>query len=199
LPRQSVPSPKSIVVPFTSRSTTPQRSVGQHENQSSGPVILGGSPNTPTTDLSTHSIHHITKSDPFDVVETCSSDPNVTDERGSISTITAGPSVQLVERMSAAIRRLESEKMAAKDELDRVSSQRNEARGEIAALMREVECGKVARIRVTELQAEVAAINSRYQTTLEMLGEKSELVDELKADVEDVKSMYRDLIERTVK
>jgi chromosome segregation ATPase len=141
----------------------------------------------------------MTKSDPFDAVETCSSDPNVTDERGSISTITAGPSVQLVERMSAAIRRLESEKMAAKDELDRVSSQRNEARGEIAALMREVERGKVAGNRVTELEAEVAAINSRYQTTLEMLGEKSELVDELKADVEDVKSMYRDLIERTVK
>jgi TATA element modulatory factor len=32
-----------------------------------------------------------------------------------------------------------------------------------------------------------------------MLGEKSELVEELKADVQDVKDMYRELVERTVK
>jgi TATA element modulatory factor len=55
----------------------------------------------------------------------------------SVSTVAAGPSVQLVERMSAAIRRLEGEKMAAREELARISSQRDEARAEIAALMRE--------------------------------------------------------------
>ena len=48
-------------------------------------------------------------------------------------------------------------------------------------------------------EKEVAEINERYQTTLEMLGEKSELVEELRADVEDVKAMYRDLVERTIK
>ena len=32
-----------------------------------------------------------------------------------------------------------------------------------------------------------------------MLGEKSELVEELRADVQDVKAMYRELVERTVR
>jgi hypothetical protein len=31
------------------------------------------------------------------------------------------------------------------------------------------------------------------------LGEKSELVDELKSDIDDIKAMYRELVERTVK
>ncbi|KLU89331.1 M protein repeat protein [Magnaporthiopsis poae ATCC 64411] len=53
--------------------------------------------------------------------------------------------------------------------------------------------------RVAKLEAEVAEVNARYETTLEMLGEKSEMVEELKADVQDVKAMYRDLIERTLK
>ncbi|KAG5926496.1 hypothetical protein E4U42_003270 [Claviceps africana] len=52
--------------------------------------------------------------------------------------------------------------------------------------------------RVPELEREVARLDARYQTTLEMLGEKSELVDELRADVADVKAMYRELVERTV-
>jgi chromosome segregation ATPase len=117
----------------------------------------------------------------------------------SVSTVAAGPSVQLVERMSAGIRRLESEKVAAREELARISNQRDEARAEILALMREVETGKSATERVAQLEAEVAEVSSRYETTLELLGEKSELVEELRADVQDVKAMYRDLIERTVR
>jgi len=101
--------------------------------------------------------------------------------------------------MSAAIRRLESEKVAAREELARISRQRDEARAEIVALMRETESNRAALQRVATLEAEVAEVNARYETTLELLGEKSELVEELKADVEDVKAMYRDLVERTIK
>ena len=117
----------------------------------------------------------------------------------SVSTVAAGPSVQLVERMSAAIRRLESEKVAAREELARISRQRHEARAEIVALMREVENGKSAVQRLGDVEKEVAEVRERYETTLELLGEKSELVEELRADVEDVKAMYRDLVERTIK
>lgn len=116
----------------------------------------------------------------------------------SVSTVAAGPSVQLVERMSAAIRRLGSEKAAAREELARMSRQRDEARAETAALLRDQEAAPSALRRATELEAEVAAMKARYETTLEMLGEKSELVEELRADVEDVKAMYRELVERTV-
>ena len=116
----------------------------------------------------------------------------------SVSTVGAGPSVQLVERMSAAIRRLEAEKVAAREEMTRVCSQRDEARSDIVGLMKEVESAKSAMERVTKLEEELADIHARYQTTLEMLGEKSELVEELRADVQDVKAMYRELVERTV-
>jgi len=117
----------------------------------------------------------------------------------SISTIGAGPSVQLVERMSAAVRRLESEKVSTKEELRRLSGQRDEARAQIINLMQEVEAKRALDIKLKELEDENKQINARYQTTLEMLGEKSELVEELKADVQDVKDMYRELVERTIK
>lgn len=128
-----------------------------------------------------------------------SSPRNVAQDMISVSTVGAGPSVQLVERMSAAIRRLEAEKVAAKEEMARVCSQRDEARSDMVGLMKELETGKSATARVTQLEAEVEDLNARYQTTLEMLGEKSELVEELKSDVQDVKEMYRELVERTVK
>jgi TATA element modulatory factor len=139
------------------------------------------------------------KDDAFEGLDRVSSPQQAMQDVMSVSTVAAGPSVQLVERMSAAIRRLEGEKVAAREELARVSGQRDEARAEMVALMKEVEVGRLASGRIAELENEVIDINSRYQTTLEMLGEKSELVEELRADVEDVKAMYRDLIERTVK
>ncbi len=42
-------------------------------------------------------------------------------------------------------------------------------------------------------------MEERYLTTLEMLGEKSERVEELKADVQDLKGMYRDLVDNTMR
>ena len=117
----------------------------------------------------------------------------------SVSTAGAGPSVQLVERMSSAVRRLESEKVATKEDLARLAAQRDEARAEIVSLMREVEVKRAADARVVELEKEVGEIKERYETTLEMLGEKSEMVDELRSDIDDIKAMYRELVERTIK
>ncbi|KAL7794578.1 TATA element modulatory factor 1 TATA binding domain-containing protein [Trichoderma ceciliae] len=134
------------------------------------------------------------------ISDTAPSSPrNLAQDMISVSTVAAGPSVQLVERMSAAIRRLEAEKVAAKEEMARICSQRDEARGDMVSLMKELEEAKAASAKVPELEKEVADLDTRYQTTLELLGEKSELVDELRADVDDVKTMYRELIERTVK
>lgn len=117
----------------------------------------------------------------------------------SVSTAGAGPTVQLVERMSSAVRRLESEKVATKEDISRLAAQRDEARAEIIALMREIEAKRAADAKVVELEKEVGEIKQRYETTLEMLGEKSELVEELKSDIDDIKAMYRELVERTVK
>ncbi|CAL5871020.1 uncharacterized protein PFLUO_LOCUS5262 [Penicillium psychrofluorescens] len=117
----------------------------------------------------------------------------------SESTVGAGPSVQLVERMSATVRRLESERAGSKDELTRVTTQRDEARQQVVDLMRELEEKKVSDTHVEELEARLSQVDARYQTTLEMLGEKSEQVEELKADIADLKKIYRELVDSTMK
>ncbi len=154
----------------------------------------------PNGDLSElPSIHAEDHDDYFDHVLSPSPTHQTMQDIISVSTVGAGPSVQLVERMSAAVRRLESEKVSTKEELKRLSAQRDEARAQIVNLMQEVEAKRGLDLRLKKLEDENNQINARYQTTLEMLGEKSELVEELKADIQDVKDMYRELVERTVK
>ncbi|RDW66191.1 hypothetical protein BP6252_09826 [Coleophoma cylindrospora] len=147
----------------------------------------------------TPSIHTTDHDDFFERVESPLSAHHTINDMVSASTAAAGPSVQLVERMSSAVRRLESEKAATKEDLARLSAQRDEARSQIVSLMREVEAKRAADAKIAELEAEVKDIAARYGTTLEMLGEKSEQVDELKSDIDDIKAMYRELVERTVK
>jgi len=142
---------------------------------------------------------HTDHDDFFEDAQSPSSPQQTINDMVSASTAAAGPSVQLVERMSSAVRRLESEKVATKEDMARLSAQRDEARAEIVSLMREVELKRAADSRIAELEAEVREIKSRYDTTLEMLGEKSELVDELRSDIDDIKAIYKELVERTVK
>ncbi|KAL3449526.1 TATA element modulatory factor 1 TATA binding-domain-containing protein [Aspergillus insuetus] len=117
----------------------------------------------------------------------------------SESTVGAGPSVQLVERMSATVRRLESERAASKDELARITAQRDESRQQVVELMREVEEKRSSDTRIQELEQKLQEIDGRYETTLEMLGEKSEQVEELQADIADLKKIYRELVDSTMK
>lgn len=142
--------------------------------------------------LDTPSIHTIDHDDPF---ENISSPHQTINDMISVSTVGAGPSVQLVERMSAAVRRLESEKATHNEELSRLVSQRDEAREEVVALMREVEEKRAQDERVDKLAVELKAMDERYQTTLEMLGEKTEKVEELEGDVKDLKKIYRELVQ----
>jgi hypothetical protein len=140
-----------------------------------------------------------------EVTETSSVDPwafssarHTGRDMASVSTSTAGPSVQLVERMSAAIRRLEAERVSRREELARVCVQRDDARFTISQLLKDVDSHVATSHRVAELENLLDDINARYQTTLEMLGEKSEIVEELQADISDLKQMYRELVQRTV-
>ncbi|KAK6529252.1 hypothetical protein TWF281_008432 [Arthrobotrys megalospora] len=112
----------------------------------------------------------------------------------SVSTVAAGPSVQLVERMSAAVRRLESEMASSREELARMTAQRDEARAEVVAFMTEVDEKRSLETRVQTLEAGLKEKDGAYEATLVMLGEKSEEVEELRNDVADLKQMYRDLI-----
>ena len=133
--------------------------------------------------------------DPDDSSDTTLSQPRTAADMISTGITGAGPSVQLVERMSAAVRKLETEKAAAKEEHARIVAQRDEARTEVVALMGEAEQRSEAEVKIKRLEEELDKMNKRYQTTLEMLGEKSERVDELMNDVADLKQIYRELVE----
>lgn len=138
----------------------------------------------------TPSIHTVDYDEPFDGM---SSPHRTINDMISVSTVGAGPSVQLVERMSAAVRRLESEKATHKEEMQRLSAQRDEAREEVVSLMREVEENRDQKRRLEELEKGLAEVRERYETTLEMLGEKTERVEELEEDLGEVRKMYREL------
>lgn len=111
--------------------------------------------------------------------------------------VAAGPSVQLVERMSAAVRRLETEMAASRDELSRMVAQRDEARSEIVELMREVESKRALEDVVRKLTEEKGELDTRFQAALDTLGEKIERVDDLEDQMTDLKAMYKDLVIRT--
>lgn len=162
---------------------TPQR----QDSIPSGLSILNGGINAPYPPSS----HTVDYDEPFDMVP---SPHRTINDMISVSTVGAGPSVQLVERMSAAVRRLESEKATHKEEMARLSAQRDEAREEVVALMREVEEKRGQEKRVSAVEKELREVKERYETTLEMLGEKTERVEELEADVQEVKKMYKELV-----
>lgn len=153
--------------------------------------VNGGVPRSPS--LGDH------QEDFFDGVRTPATPDRAVHDVISVSTAGAGPSVQLVERMSAAVRRLENEKAASKDELARFAAQRDEAREQVVILMKEVEGKRASDERIRQLEAEVQRVNKQYLDASEMLGEKLERVEELEADVQELKHIYRELVERTVR
>jgi hypothetical protein len=159
--------------------------LGTPQRQDSIPSSMNG-----LAPLGTPSIHTIDHDDPF---ENMSSPHRTINDMISVSTVGAGPSVQLVERMSAAVRRLESEKAEHKEELVRLIAQRDEAREEVVKLMREVEEVEKMKGKTGELEKRVEEMEQRELTALEMLGEKTERVEELEGDVRDLKKIYREL------
>jgi TATA element modulatory factor len=192
-----------LTLPLNDRPTSRRNStqplprtpdIGTPQRQDSTPSLslLNGHNNMSQTP----SIHPIADDEQF---ETISSPHRTVADMISVGTAGTGPSVQLVERMSAAVRRLESEKAASKEEMARLVAQRDEARNEVVALMREVEEKRNLETKVAQLEGSVKEMDARYETTLEMLGEKSERVEELENDVQDLKQIYKDLVDRTMK
>ena len=79
----------------------------------------------------------------------------------SASASTAGPSVNIIERMSAAVRRLESDLASTKEEMARAIKQRDEARNECIKLMTEVEEKRRFQEAVQQSQSRYDALETR--------------------------------------
>lgn len=182
------------------RRPTTARSKGQGiRSPDIGPPIRQDSFPSSISNLNgsnTPSIHAFDHDEGF---EHNSSPQQTVNDMISVSTAAAGPSVQFVERMSAKVRRLEAEKATNKEEMATLLAQRDEARESVVALMREVEEKRDVGQKVVKLEKELGEMSERYETTLEMLGEKSERVEELENDVAELKEIYRELCEKTMK
>jgi hypothetical protein len=202
---------------FTEHNRPPSRRTSTLPYQTSLPLRTPTESATPSRHDSTSSLaHHINGNNlppsasisvapSIDAIDdnmdrdSTSSPHRTVNELISVSTINTGPSVQLVERMSAAVRRLESEKAASKEEMVRILSQRDEAREEVVALMRELEGLKTDREKIALLEKDLKDVEGKYEAVLQLLGEKSEENEELKNDVLDLKKIYRELVESTLK
>jgi len=118
-------------------------------------------------------------------------------ENNSSSAI-GGTSVQLLGKMSSQVRRLETELSTMKEELEKLSNEKKAANEEIVRLMKDNEHVEFYKSKISELEAQVDGYTKRHEKTLEVLGEKSEQVEELKADVQDLKDLCRQQVQQLV-
>ncbi|KAL1921986.1 uncharacterized protein VTP21DRAFT_10628 [Calcarisporiella thermophila] len=107
--------------------------------------------------------------------------------------LTSGaPSTVIVERLQSNIRYLEGQIGSLQVQLQ--SS--NQTRDELMEELLKLESVRDAAARLPQVEKEMEELNFRYQTTLELLGEKTEKAIELQADLDDVKEAYREQIQQ---
>ncbi|ODQ50444.1 hypothetical protein SAICODRAFT_97259 [Saitoella complicata NRRL Y-17804] len=117
----------------------------------------------------------------------------------SVSTnIGPGPSVSIMERMSANVRRLESELTGLREEIANISSEREAARQECVQLLSELEEKRSVASQLEETAQALQTLQTRYDSALELLGEKEESLQELRMDVKEIKEMYKEQISELV-
>ncbi|ODV87365.1 hypothetical protein CANARDRAFT_5904 [[Candida] arabinofermentans NRRL YB-2248] len=117
---------------------------------------------------------------------------------GASSSMNGGNNIQMMGKLSSHIRRLEVEVMTLKDEVNELNAQKQEASNEIIRLLKENEMVESYKAKITTLQEDFNTLNANYDTTLELLGEKSERCGELEADVDDLKDMMRQQVQQLV-
>ena len=136
--------------------------------------------------------------DAFDGIVTPATPDRTINDMFSVSTAAAGPSVQLVENLSSSVRSLRIDNSALKEELNRLSSEKDESRAEVVSLLNEVEDARNTKEKLLKLETELEELQKRYDTTLQLLGERVEEANDLRADVEDMKRIWRDTISQSV-
>ncbi|KAG5356324.1 Protein SGM1 [Yarrowia sp. B02] len=113
-----------------------------------------------------------------------------------------GPSIQVIGRMSSQVRKLTSEVSNLKEELVRVGGEKDEASREVVRLMTENDDLLESKTKLTAVEERLEAMEKRESQALEMLGEKEEKINELRADIADMKELYSrqisDLVDQLV-
>ncbi|ODQ83015.1 hypothetical protein BABINDRAFT_20298, partial [Babjeviella inositovora NRRL Y-12698] len=110
-----------------------------------------------------------------------------------------GPSIQLVEKMSSQVRRLEIELATAKDEHAKLAAEKKEAQGTIIGLMQDNESIELLRDELRQLKETVEERGRREATMLEIIGEKEDTIEELRNDVMDLKDICKQQVQEMIK
>lgn len=137
---------------------------------------------------------------PFDAPDSSTPDMlyNFKNETPTLPSSGGMKNIQLIQKMSSNIRRLEMELLNLKEENEHISAEKDTAQQEILGKY-ELE-QKVAELQgaMEKLQEEVSARSKKEQTLLEVIGEKLERVAELQADVVDLKDLCRQQVQQMI-
>lgn len=94
-------------------------------------------------------------------------------------------------KLQADIHQLQNQVDFYQTQLQSLTQSKNELSEEALSMSQEIDQLRIKVKKTVHLQQEHDQLNARYQTLLELLGERTEEVQELKADLADVKDMYR--------
>ncbi|KAF9978505.1 hypothetical protein BGZ65_006984 [Modicella reniformis] len=99
-----------------------------------------------------------------------------------------------IERLNTLVRQLEGQVTFLSEQVRSANRNKDELSDELVRVTMELEEMQKQASRITGLEQELGLLQQRHKAALEMLGEKTEEVQELRADLHDVKEAYRDQI-----
>ncbi|KAK6205663.1 TATA element modulatory factor 1 TATA binding-domain-containing protein [Scheffersomyces amazonensis] len=109
----------------------------------------------------------------------------------SIPTGSVGNNIQLINKMSSNIRRLEIELNTLREENNSLVISKDKAEQDMLHSLKFRDEIDTLNDKIKALEKDIDYRNQKEQTMLELIGEKSEQVEELRADVQDLKELCK--------
>ncbi|KAI8927054.1 TATA element modulatory factor 1 TATA binding-domain-containing protein [Entophlyctis helioformis] len=108
------------------------------------------------------------------------------------------PSLVAIERLQTTIKSQESQMSSLQLQLQMATRTRDEMADELVKITNESEDLKTKLAGLEDAESRLAQLEKRYNAALELLGEKTERVEELQADIEDMKVAFKAQVENLV-
>lgn len=106
-----------------------------------------------------------------------------------------GAGTAMVERLQAQVKQKDGEILLLQEERTTLQKTRDAVTEELATLTSKMEGMEEDSRLLADLQTRYKELEQRHNAVLQMYGEKAEQAEELKMDLEDVKSMYKQQIQ----
>lgn len=110
----------------------------------------------------------------------------------------ATKNIQLLSKMSSSIRRLEMDVVTLKEENEELVKEKEQAQLQIVVLLDVQKTVLQLEAQAANLTELLAEKNKQEETLLQVIGEKLERVEELQADVEDLKDLMRQQVQQMI-